>query len=164
MKIGLYLPLLFFALFFQCTTTSQQREEKNDSVSTANEMPALHITTLNNEIVDTKGLKGNTIFILFQSDCDHCQREAQEIRNHLTSFVSYQIYFVSADSTEAVQKFANDYDLSSKDNISFAIATVDEIIKNFGSIPTPSVYIYRDQQLIHKFHGEVKIEKILEVL
>jgi hypothetical protein len=148
--------VVFFVLI-SCKEKKSQLPE-----STVNDLPKMAVTTLDNSQLTINELEGNNILILFQSDCDHCQREAEEIRKHLNSFREYDIYFISADQFPAVQKFGTDYDLMGHENIHFAITTVDEVLKNFGSIPTPSVYIYSDKRLLKKFNGEVAIEKILE--
>ena len=44
------------------------------------------------------------------------------------------------------------------------LTTVDNVIKNFGGIPAPSVYIYADQKLVQKFNGEVTIDRILQAI
>lgn len=71
------------------------------------------------------------------------------------------MYFISADPLTAIEKFGNDYDLLSQPNIHFGSTTVESVLNSFGSIPTPSVYIYLNQRLVKKFNGEVQIEKIL---
>ena len=64
----------------------------------------------------------------------------------------------------AVKKFGEDYDLIGHTNVYFALTTVDDVIKNFGGIPAPSVYIYADQKLVQKFNGEVTIDRILQAI
>lgn len=122
------------------------------------------ITTIDESQVDIHTLKEKIILILFQPDCDHCQREAKEIRENLNAFKNYNLYFISADQMANVKKFGEDYDLLGQPNVHFALTTVDNVIKNFGSIPAPSVYIYTDQKLVQKFNGEVTIEKILQAI
>jgi peroxiredoxin len=152
-----------FLLMIICAlSTSCKEKGVNSSQSTVNDLPKMQVTTLDNSQVAINELEGNTILILFQPDCDHCQREAEEIRKNLDAFNGYAIYFISADQASAIQKFGADYDLLAKKNIYFALTTVDDVIKNFGSIPAPSLYIYSGRRLLKKFNGEVTIEKILE--
>jgi peroxiredoxin len=122
------------------------------------------ITSLDESKINVHALKEKTILILFQPDCDHCQREAKEIRENLEAFKEYTLYFISADQMAAVKKFGEDYDLIGHTNIYFAVTTVDDVIKNFGGIPAPSVYIYDDQKLVQKFNGEVTIDRILQAI
>src|SRR5688500_10955418 len=157
MKAFTFLLMIICALFISC-----KEKEGNASQSVVNDLPKMQVTTLDNSQVAMNELEGNTILILFQPDCDHCQREALAIRKNLDAFKAYAIYFVSADQARAIQKFGSDYDLLGQKNIYFAVTTVDDVIKNFGSIPAPSVYIYSNKRLLKKFNGEVATEKILE--
>lgn len=146
------------------TLKSCKEKESSKTVNAVNDLPTMQITMLDDSQVSIHTLTGKIILILFQSDCDHCQREAREIRENLDAFNGYSIYFLSADEASAVHKFANDYNLLGQKNIYFARTTVDDVIKNFGSIPAPSVYVYANQRLVQKFNGEVAIEKILNVI
>src|SRR5687768_15916521 len=137
--VSLFCLVICFAL------TSCKEKRTQPSESTMSDLPKMVVTTLGNSQIAINELEGNNILILFQSDCDHCQREAEEIRKHLNSFSEYNIYFISADQFESIKKFGADYDLIGHENIHFAVTTVDEVLKNFGSIPTPSVYIYSDK-------------------
>lgn len=159
------LRLIFAILLFGCSTPeSKTNENKHQDIQFKNDLPKMRITTLDKAQINTHELKGNTILILFQPDCDHCQREAKDIRQNLDAFKEYQIYFISADHMPAIEKFGKDYDLLGHNNIYFAATTVDHVINNFGPIPAPSVYIYSNQRLLQKFNGEVAIEKILQAI
>lgn len=155
---------LFFSMLMVVTFSSCKEKENKQAVSAVNELPKMQITLLDNSQVATDKLTGNVVMILFQADCDHCQREANDIRENLNAFRDYTLYFISADQASAVHEFASDYNLLGQKNIYFAVTTVDDVIKNFGSVPAPSVYIYTHQRLLKKFNGEVAIERILEVI
>ncbi len=166
-KRSILLSLLLSYFLFSCSNPSSQTQEttaEKQIVTTQNDLPNMVITTSDNIQINTRSLKGNTILILFQPDCDHCQREAEEIRRYIDSFKDYQLYFISADQMLAIEKFAKDYDLLGHANIYFGSTTVDNVLNSFGSIPAPSVYIYSNQQLQQKFNGEVAIEKILQAI
>jgi len=163
-KLGI---LIVVGILTSCSKPAQQEtKEKTQepTVQAENQLPAMHLTMLNGATVDTKTLIGKVILVLFQTDCDHCQREAKEIRDNIVSFRDYTIYFITADQMPAIEKFGKDYDLLNHSNISFGMTSVNDVLTNFGSIPTPSVYVYMDRQLKHKFNGEVSINKILEIL
>ena len=169
MKIlRLLISLSFSGIAFCCSTPSSKTTVESSTelplVQTRNDLPKMIITSLDELKINVHALKEKTILILFQPDCDHCQREAKEIRENLDAFKEYTLYFISASPTAAVKKFGEDYDLIGRTNIYFALTTVDDVIKNFGGIPAPSVYIYADQKLVQKFNGEVTIDKILQAI
>jgi hypothetical protein len=86
------------------------------------------------------------------------------LREHLDKFKDYTLYFISADQLPSIEAFGKTYDLLGQANVTFAATSVDDVIKNFGSIPAPSVYIYSDLKLVRKFNGEVAIETILQAI
>lgn len=154
--------LLFAIIFLSCSSPSAKTPVESPPVSPRNDLPNMVITSLDESKVDVHLLKENTILILFQPNCDHCQREAREIRENLNAFKKYSLYFISADQRDAVEKFGKDYDLMGHTNVHFALTTVDNVLKYFGAVPAPSVYIYADQKLVQKFIGEVRIDRILQ--
>lgn len=154
--------LFFLMLSFSC---SPRQEERNPPViASGNDLPKMTVTTSDRSSVNLYDLKGKTILILFQPDCDYCQREAKEIRQHLDRFREYTLYFISSDQLPAIDTFGRSYDLLGQANVNFASTTVESVINNFGPIPAPSVYIYADQKLVNKFNGEVDIKRILEAI
>ena len=129
------------------------------------ELPDLLLTTTQGNQLNAQALEGKTVLVLFQSGCDHCQREAEAIQKHLSSFAEYNLYFVTSAPMPDIQQFAKDYRLNEQENVFFAATDVPAILKNFGAIPTPSLYIYSDQQkLVKAFEGESSIEEILKYL
>jgi len=159
------LLLLCFILCLSCATPGS-KEKVNDTPAEppGNDLPQMTVTTSDQSTVNLRELKGKAMLILFQPDCDHCQREAQEIRNHLDSFKEYALYFISADQMPAIEEFGQAYDLMGHSNIKLAATTVENVLSNFGPISAPSVYIYVDQKLVKKFNGEVGIDLILQAI
>lgn len=156
------------SLFFQCANNKNENaggaSETKAETSSVNELPSMTVTFVGGGRVNVNELSGKMVLVLFQPDCDHCQREASAIRENLESFTDYKLYFISSSSLPELQQFANDYGLTSP-NIRLGQTSVESIISNFGSIPAPSVYIYSEERkLVQKFNGETEIEKILQHL
>ena len=160
--------VLVSLLITACSNNSKESKEAESSEQSENggqnDLPTMTVTLLSGDHVDTRTLSGKTMIILFQPDCDHCQREAEEIRERISLFKDYKLYFLSADQPSAVEKFAIDYDLQNQANAFFAITTVEDILRNFGPVAAPLVYIYADRKLVQKFNGETSIEKILQAI
>jgi peroxiredoxin len=158
------LILCFCAFLINCSQPKSDKKEIQAPAVPQNELPQMTVTTSDQSSVNLRNVKGKTMLILFQPDCDHCQREAEEIRKHLTEFREYELYFISADEMAAIEEFGKTYDLLGHSNVKFAATTVESVLGNFGPISAPSVYIYRDQTLVKKFNGEVGIDSILQAL
>lgn len=130
-----------------------------------NEYPHLAFKNLDGSPATTRDLPGSSILILFNTDCDHCQREAKAIQENLNAFQNYTLQFIAAEAPELIQKFAQDYGLSNQPNIRFGQAEGVDVYMNFGSIPTPAIYIYsKDRRLVKSFLGETPIEQIKSYL
>ena len=136
------------------------------SKSTAqNELPYMTVLMRDGSRLQLRDFTEKTILVLYQPDCDHCQREANEIEAHLDSFKDYNIYFITTESFEKIDQFAKDYNLEGHDHVFFGQTQVGHIINNFGQISAPSVYVYGEGgNLKRRFNGETRIEDIVKSL
>ena len=158
----LHTLLVCLLLFSACST---KQEEKKVPATATNQLINLTITTPAGEQISLRNLEGKNMFIFFNADCDHCQREATEIHDHLESFKDYSLYFISSDSPADQQKFAKDYNLADEANVFFGRTEPMFIYQTVGSIPTPSLYIYNEERrLIKQFNGETPIAEVIRVL
>jgi peroxiredoxin len=127
-----------------------------------NAMPQMVVTLLDGTNVVMRLMKQKTMIVVFRPECDHCQREAEEIKANLDAFNGVNVYFVTSEPMEDIKKFAYDYGLHGYQNIFFGWTSVQSVLDNFGAIATPSIYIYSsDQQLVKSFNGQVDIATVL---
>jgi thiol-disulfide isomerase/thioredoxin len=137
----------------------------SQKVKSSNELPMLPMTKLDGSRLTAKQLKGKTVLVLFQPDCDHCQREAVQIQEHLDAFKGYTLYFVSDAGLPQISQFAQEYKLAGNPNIHFATTTLQDIINALGPVDAPSLFVYSEQgRLVKSFIGETPIEEILKSL
>ena len=151
--------LLIAASFLSCS-------KKGETTSNPqNDLPPMTITTLEGSPVFLKELTGKIVLIFFQPDCDHCQREAEEIEKNLKAFSGYALYFISSNPGNEIEQFAKTYKLSGRPNVTFAQTTTENVITFYGPIAAPSVYIYsNDGQLVKAFNGQTDIQNIINFL
>lgn len=146
-------------------STSDTKETTIPAEGPVNELPNMVVTLLNGTNVDMKGLNDKAILVVFRPDCDHCQREAMAIEENLDAFANNSIYFITSDPMPEIERFANDYKLTGHSNVFFGWTSVENVLTNFGSVSTPSIYIYsREHKLIKSFNGEVDINQVLAFL
>jgi peroxiredoxin len=127
----------------------------------ASDLPALQITGIDGKSFSVKSLKGKTVIVMYQPDCDHCQREATQIQQNIAAFKAYQIYFITTAPAAEVKKFAAEYKLNMKASVHFGTTTLGNILSTYGPIETPSLYIYNATGgLVKKFNGETDIQVI----
>ena len=178
-KLRLPLVLLFlaavttFCVIFYRRSNQESRlpsspgEEKLPlPTAKQNNLPGgMLLTKLDGSRVLARDLLGKTVLVVFLPDCDHCQRQAVQIREHLTSFQSYTLCFVSSASLAQLDQFARTYQLAGHANVWFAYTDPANIISGFGYISTPSLYVYAEGgRLVKAFNGETAIESILQSL
>ena len=130
-----------------------------------NDRPNLALTAINGSQLNANAITGKSILIFFQPDCDHCQRETQQIEQNLSAFKGYQLYFISDAALPQIAEFAQTYKLAGNPDIHFYQTSIADIMRTIGAVQLPSVYVYSAQgKLIKTFNGETPIGWILAVL
>lgn len=92
--------------------------------------------------IDISELEGKTMQVLYQPGCDHCQDAAVSMEQNRSKFENDQVYFISIAPIVENQQFALQYKRVNASNFHFGTTLGDYIIEKFGSIPTPSFYIF----------------------
>ncbi len=158
-----YLFLLLSVIAFaQCSKPEKKEAEIKKEV---NELPHLAFKNLDGSAATTRDLPPASVLILFNTDCDHCQREAKSIQENLESFKDYTLHFIASDSEQNIEQFAKDYKLENLANVRFGKAEGQDVYLNFGSIPTPAIYVYsKERRFVKSFMGETPIEQIILAL
>jgi len=108
------------------------------------------------------GSTGNfKIIFFFNSECGHCESEAQSVFSNVSSFMNSEIYFFSVEEISVIKRFVNQFNLSMSTGIE--IGQVDmNVIHNAGVNTYPICFIYSPKGiLLKKYVGEVKIEAIV---
>lgn len=156
------LVIAFLVSLFAC---KEERKVVQEQTVTVNELPHLKFTTLDGTPTSTRDLPTPLVLILFFSDCDHCQREAQAIQENLNLFKGKNIQFISAEDMPLIQKFSVDYGFANQPQVQFGRAESVDVYMNFGSIPTPAIYVYSaDKRLVKSFKGETPVAEIAAAL
>ncbi len=158
-------PYKYLILLLLLQSCGGSGASEQGAMSQESDLPIMSVQMSDGTFQPINKLQGKTILVIFQPGCDHCQREAASMSEHLDRFKDYQVYFISSAATSDNIQFASDYGLSGASNFRFGTTTSDHIVQHFGSIPTPSVYVYSEQgQLLNEFIGETPIEEILQVI
>lgn len=183
MKINFYI-LLILASFLSLGSCDQQKNKKNSETITnntinntgnnsgtrpapevKNDLPFLNVSTLEGNSISLKNQNGKVVLVMFQPDCDDCQREATQIRENMEAFNDYKVFFVSTASVQEIEKFRKDYKLDNHENVVFGQTTLQNVLNTIGPIHAPSVFVYSAEgKLIKHFNGEVDIKEIKAIL
>jgi peroxiredoxin len=153
-------------VLFSCQPkeTRVENQPVQESIQTASGLPSLRGIKPDRSLVDFHQMEGNFMLVLFQPTCDHCQRQAADMREHIDEFKDYAIYFVTSDSIAEIEKFAADYGLKDKKQVQFVQTQVELIFSSFGAVATPSIYIYSKGKLRKQFNRETPATDIIASL
>jgi thioredoxin-related protein len=152
------------AAFASCKKPVETRTaETSDSLK--ERLPLIDVFVTTGDTVRMNALQGRNVLIFFTPDCDHCQREAADIHNHLDLFKDYTLYFVASQSLEVVRDFAVKYGIDNKPNIVLARAEIIPVVTQLKPTSMPTILIYDERGfLVKRFDGETKVEDIAEFL
>ncbi len=146
-------------------TDPETTKEAKQAEAPKKNAPNFRLKLENGENTTLDKLPGKIALVLFQPDCDHCQREAEDIKNNIDGFRAFQLYFVSSAPIDEVIAFARKYELYGRPNVKLGTTTVTDIINSFGPIDAPSICLYGDDgNLIQSFNGEVAVEVVLKYI
>ncbi len=150
-----------------CNTRSSEKTAESSTVvkPEINELPSVTLIDSINRPLSARSFGGNTILIFFSATCDHCQREATQIQQHLDSFRKYRLVFVAMDPFPVIEKFAKEYGIDGQPNIRFMRADGASVTASLGYIQTPTLLVYDSKRhLVKRFDGETPIDNVLAVL
>lgn len=106
-----------------------------------------------------------TVLIYFNTECEHCQYEAVEIKKSIEYFKKESILLISSEGIKKITEFSRKHGLNIYSFVNFAKIKPEDVYETFGSIHAPHVFIYsREGTLVKDFNGEVKVESILKFL
>ena len=152
-------------LVFRITQTTQKKAIISQTIQ---KLPAFSFKDLNDKDFTQKDLSSaytSILVIYFNTTCDHCQYEAQEIYKNKEKFSKTQILFVSDESNATLQAFQDKYKLAELPNLSVLEDKNKVFGKAFGVTSIPSIFVYdADKNLKKHLQGGVKIELILKIL
>jgi thiol-disulfide isomerase/thioredoxin len=85
-----------------------------------------------------------SVFILFDSGCDHCQKEIPSIGKQYTQLVNCTFYFVSFNETKQISDFMKTYgkDFYEKKNVVVLRDSNRQFLPTFFPEKFPAVFMY----------------------
>lgn len=97
-----------------------------------------------------------SIIIYFNSECEFCQTEMQQISNNLSQLENYQIILMSHEPKGSALSFLSEHKLSD-----YYLEIAPEKVMQMFTGGVPQTLIYKDDKLVKHFKGAVNIETIL---
>ena len=156
------LRILISLLYILLLTNSQANAQPAKGTS----LPDFKFYTLDDKSFTRKNIKEGkkSIIILFDTGCDHCQREIKDIDKHYAEFKNTYFYLVSFDAKQQINKFMSTYGkrLQNKQNVIIMRDTDHQFIPNFQPTKFPAMYVYSvKNKLIEYIGGQKDIKHII---
>lgn len=165
-KIILTCFILFIICFigYKIWETVDRKEKVNESIKN---LPSFGFTTLNYEIFNSDSLLSNknNFLLFFNTTCEHCQYETEQILKNKAAFTNTNILFISKQPINELKVFDSIYQIYENSSMKLLQDSLDITFKIFGINSNPSSIIYdSNKKLLNAFKGEVKIETIISLL
>lgn len=159
--LALLIGITFVWLFSATSKNLRKRETREEKLLV---IPSLSLLTLDSadHTIKTNQL---TVLIYFNSTCEHCRYEVQDIQKNIKLFESALILFMSSEPLAQIRSFASSSGLTGFPNVTFAKIESDHAASVFGALSVPHIFVYGNEgELKKEFKGETKAEAIVKYL
>jgi thiol-disulfide isomerase/thioredoxin len=157
----LFLVCIIGFLTYKITTKLNHKKQVAERTKV---IPTFSFNSID-DVVFTKDDLRNipAIFVYFNSDCDYCKSEATKIHERLSDFKDKQLVFVSFEAKDNIIKFAKEFNLYNRKNVTFLEDKKGEFSTLFDVNSIPYIVAYDAKGVLKaKFKGTTKIDKILQ--
>lgn len=116
-------------------------------------------THLNTGNIET----GRPIALLyFSPDCEHCQKETQDILHHMDVLKQARFYFVTIDPFDKLKEFKGYYKLDKYPNIVVGQDDQFFLLRHFKGVSPPYLVLYdKDKRQRASYQGEVAVDTLI---
>lgn len=166
LKIGLLL-LLTGIIGGAVFNMNQTLSAKSEQATKLQQRPNLSVVRFISNSKNTPTMIDGkpTLIVLFNSECEHCQYEAEQLQKRHREFAQASVYLLTNETHARAQAFARHYGLDSLAMMHVGTLTREESYSAFGPTSVPHLFIYgADGQLRKEYKGETKIEALLKHL
>lgn len=101
-------------------------------------------------------IPSSSVLIFFNSECEHCQWEMEQVSKNLDKLKEHQLILSSFEPENEAISFLQNYGLED-----FYLKSPPEKVMSAYSGGVPQTFIYKEGKLKRHFKGEVQIEVIL---
>lgn len=160
------LVLILCAIGWMANASFKKVQVSKSVKEKLNTLPVFSLVTLDGLSLESSALaEGSLVLIHFNSECDHCQYEVQDIKNNIAAFSNTTLVFMSSEPLVKIRNFAGASGLDNYSNVLFTKIDSNDAFTSFGALAVPHVFIYGpDNKLVKEFKGETKAEAILKYL
>jgi len=166
--IRIIIPIIVtLALFFTGYKMVELSRHKKKLAEKIVHIPAFELKSTLGENFTNKNLEKNVpvVFFYFNSDCDFCQAEIQDVVRNIKKFEGIQLLFVSFEPIQKIIMFQATNKLDIYDNVVFLSDYKNTFSETFGVKTLPSSLVYdKTGKLVSRNNGAVKVDYLLKAM
>jgi hypothetical protein len=162
--ISLVVLLVLGLSVFLLYKTVQEKQIIKDVYNT---IPEFKISDLQGNIFTDKSVNNNksTLFLFFDTECENCREEFEQIKKYRDSLPDCNMVFVSILPENNVLKFVREIDFQPTENMIFLIDTQAELLYKMDVKVMPTALIYNKEcKLVKRYAGQVKVVTLIKYL
>lgn len=166
--IRIILPLIAIVVIsysgFRMVEIYRKKKNQNEKIAY---IPPFELKSTTGEKFTKANLKKGepVVFFYFNSECEFCQDETQDIVNNINKFKGIRLIFVSSESIPKIIMFQLNYRLNQYDNIIFLCDFKNTFSKIFGITTFPGSLVYNHNgKLVSRNNGAIKVNYLLKAL
>ena len=166
--------VLFFIIGFLLLKSHEKVKCRKQVEQQITNLPDFNFLEINSNKQFSKHLldtNKSVIFIYFNTECEHCRYELEQISSNINKFNNCQILIISIEEPEIVKTFVKKYNLLNQNNV-IILYDKDLVFENiFGNCPFPTSFIYNKKWVASELPSKLPVflgigekEKILKGL
>ncbi len=103
-----------------------------------------------------------TLVILFNSECEHCQKETENLAKHMRELSDAQIWWVSFEEVETMSYFLVQKGVTAHPETYAFTIEPEKAMEVYGFLGMPQTFVYQDNRLMDAFLGPITFEEKLK--
>lgn len=157
------IPLIFLSLLVSCHTRPNQKK-----LSSIMKLPAFRVISIDScKCINTEYIATGSpsIFIYFDPDCEHCQRETKSILAHIDQLRKANLYWITNGDLTELKQFCQNFRLDTFKNVMIGRDYEYTFYRAFLPPSTPYIAIYNSHKsLVRLYKGEPDLNSIVAAI
>jgi len=106
-----------------------------------------------------------TVLLYFSPDCEHCQKETEDIIKHMDLLKMARFYFVTCDPFDRLKAFIGHYRLDKYNNITIGRDEQFYLVRHFKGIAPPYLMLYdKEKKQRASYQGNIVIDTLISLV
>lgn len=159
-----FIALLVGSLWYLSFSKISKRKEAFERIEN---LPKIEMLTTQNELIYLTEFSFDEVKLLiyFNTQCDFCRYELEELSKRIPEFENTEIILVSAEPIDTIKHLEQALGLHFFPNVGVYHCHYDTLQKHFGQLAVPTAFVYdTNNKLVKHFKGSTCIDDLLQVV